>query len=155
MMDSWFEKLNKEGDVQRENPPPAPPMDARREPEISVSPSPASLQAQVDKLLLVNMALWSLLCEKTGLTNEELRQRIEKIDLADGKLDGKVQQTAKTCPQCKRVIGVRHNRCIYCGCMPATDSGFELFQPGPMVSSAPGGAAAGQGGVTGEEKAQR
>lgn len=151
MMDSWFEKLNNEGDAQRENPPAAPPMDARQEPEICISPSPASLQAQVDKLLLVNMALWSLLCEKTGLTNEELRQRIEKIDLADGKLDGKVQQTVKTCPQCKRVIGARHNRCIYCGCMPASDSGFELFQPGPVVSSAPDGAAD-QSGTPGEEK---
>ena len=128
-MDSRF-------DNERNVQPAPPPGNASpvNDTDMRVSASSGNMQAQIDKLVLVNMALWSLLREKAGLTDEQLRQRIEQIDVADGQLDGRVQMQAKVCPQCQRVIGARHNRCLYCGCVPTSENAFDLFQTGPVAT---------------------
>jgi len=73
------------------------------------------LNRRMDSLLLINMAMWSILEQKLGVTEEELSQRITDIDLRDGKLDGRVGTSAQECPTCGRVMSVRHQRCMYCG----------------------------------------
>ena len=73
------------------------------------------LQGQVDRLALAVEALWTLLRDKTGITDDELRDRIRDIDLKDGKLDGKVSRAPSTCQACGRVVSKRHRRCLYCG----------------------------------------
>ncbi|MDP8245800.1 MAG: hypothetical protein P9L94_17085 [Candidatus Hinthialibacter antarcticus] len=73
------------------------------------------LNARLDKLTLINMAMWSLLQEVSDLTEEDLTERIKQIDLSDGSLDGKVRAKAQRCPQCNRVMSSRHSRCLYCG----------------------------------------
>ena len=75
----------------------------------------ADFESRLDRLTLVCMAMWSLLKEKTNLTDEELLKRVEEIDLADGKLDGRVSAQVITCPQCNRQMSTRTNRCFYCG----------------------------------------
>lgn len=91
------------------------------------------LQAQIDKLQLICMAMWSILKEKTQTTEEDLLKRIETIDLSDGKLDGKVRVQITRCPQCNRVLSARHNRCLYCGYTPPTGdfSAFLTSTPPP------------------------
>ncbi len=74
-----------------------------------------SLRAQVDHLSMVNMALWSIVRERLGLSDQDLAKRIEEIDLSDGKLDGKVAVATRECPACGRVMSVKHQRCLYCG----------------------------------------
>lgn len=73
------------------------------------------VEDKLEKLTLVCMAMWSLVCEKTDLTEDELAERVQKIDLQDGTADGKVTRSRKECPQCGRAMSSRHSRCLYCG----------------------------------------
>lgn len=75
----------------------------------------ADLRERVERLTLANMAMWSLVSERFGLTDAHLEQRMKQLDLSDGKLDGRVSGTAWTCSACKRAIAARHPRCLYCG----------------------------------------
>ncbi len=73
------------------------------------------LGRRIDALVLVNMALWSLVSEKLGCTDQDLQDRVREIDLRDGNLDGRVTTPPRACPGCGRTISARHSRCIYCG----------------------------------------
>ena len=73
------------------------------------------LEARLDRVMLASEAMWTLLREKMGVTDEELLNRINDIDLSDGKLDGKVRKTAVSCPKCSRTISRRFPQCMYCG----------------------------------------
>ena len=84
-----------------------------------------SMAERFDKLVLLNMALWSLLQEKTGLTEEDLMRRAQEIDLQDGVADGKVTRTVKKCGNCGRTISKRHNRCLYCGSEVLIETPFD------------------------------
>jgi hypothetical protein len=73
------------------------------------------LEDRVDTLTLVNMALWSLMQDRLGLTEDELAARVQRIDLRDGRADGKVAPSVGTCSACKRTMSARHRHCMYCG----------------------------------------
>lgn len=73
------------------------------------------LEIRLDRTLLACEAMWTILRDKLGVTDQELVDRINEIDLSDGKLDGKVRKTAVACPTCKRTIGSRFPQCMYCG----------------------------------------
>ncbi len=73
------------------------------------------LEARLDRALLACEAMWSILRDKLGVTDVELIERINDIDLSDGKLDGKVRKTAVACPKCNRTISQRFPKCMYCG----------------------------------------
>jgi len=73
------------------------------------------LENRVDQLVLVCMAMWSLLREKTDLSEEDLAARVQQIDLQDGSLDGKVKRELARCSHCGRTLSRRHVRCLYCG----------------------------------------
>ncbi len=75
----------------------------------------AEMQREIDRLLLVNEAMWSLLSERLGLTEEALMARMQELDLQDGHLDGKLVKAPVQCPQCSRQNGRRHLTCLYCG----------------------------------------
>ncbi|NLX06811.1 MAG: hypothetical protein GXY33_16870 [Phycisphaerae bacterium] len=84
------------------------------------------LEERVDHLTLIAMAMWSLLREKTGLTDEELAQRVQDIDLQDGTLDGRVRKTdIVRCRHCDRPMSPRHIRCLYCGTLRSADGAFD------------------------------
>jgi hypothetical protein len=80
------------------------------------------LEQQVDKLLLINTAMWSLMRGQLGLTEKHLLDRMRQIDLEDGAEDGKITRPATDCPQCGRTFSARHNRCLYCGHAPEPES---------------------------------
>ena len=74
------------------------------------------LEDRVDRMVLTNMAVWSIVRERLRLTDEDLAARIEQIDLEDGKADGKVTRTGPAvCGRCGRSFSPRHRRCLYCG----------------------------------------
>lgn len=73
------------------------------------------MEERIDKLALVNYALWSLLEERLGVTEDELVARVQDLDLKDGKLDGRVQGGVINCPDCQRPLSQRHRKCLYCG----------------------------------------
>ncbi len=82
------------------------------------------VQERLDKMALLNLALWTLLKEKLGVTDAELEARVQELDLQDGKLDGRVGGKPVDCPDCHRPLHQRHRRCLYCG-FQLQSSGFE------------------------------
>lgn len=74
-----------------------------------------ALEANLDRALLACEAMWTLLRDKLGVTDLELIERINEIDLSDGKLDGKVRKTPVSCPSCGHTISSRFPKCMYCG----------------------------------------
>ena len=93
-----------------------PPEDmvARRQTR-DASTMAEELQDRLDRMSLLTMAVWTLVGEKLGITDDELKQRVEQLDLSDGKLDGKISKDVGECPKCKRQLSKRHRSCIYCG----------------------------------------
>ncbi len=84
----------------------------------------SGLRERLDRQALMSMALWSLMKDQLGLTDDQLLKRIQDIDLADGKLDGKVMQGVSDCKKCKRALSPRHAKCIYCGTVRETLPGI-------------------------------
>lgn len=73
-----------------------------------------SVGERLDRALIACEAMWSLLRDKLGVTDLELLDRINEVDLSDGKLDGKVRKTPVSCPKCQRTLARRYKQCIYC-----------------------------------------
>ena len=83
------------------------------------------IEDRLDRLSLVCMAMWSLIQDKTNLTEQELLERVKMIDLMDGVADGKATKTVAKCPKCGRAMSPRHNRCLYCGSGKLIESAFD------------------------------
>lgn len=83
------------------------------------------LHERMDHLILVCMAMWSLLREKSNFTEEQLLERVKQIDLADGKEDGQLRVAIAKCAQCGRVMSRRHTRCLYCGASSLDATAFD------------------------------
>ena len=69
---------------------------------------------RVDRLLLVVAAMWSLL-EDTGLTEEQLEQRMQELDESDGVADGKLTPETVTCANCGAAVPGELPACQFCG----------------------------------------
>jgi len=83
------------------------------------------LEANLAKVLMINEALWEILRDKLGLTEEDLNAKLYEIDMRDGVLDGKNQRSIAECPSCQRKVSPRHPACIYCGQI-ISDSVFQI-----------------------------
>jgi hypothetical protein len=83
------------------------------------------LEDRLERLSLVCMAMWSLLQDKTQLTEEDLLERVKLIDMMDGKPDGKATTTVKKCHACQRTLHPRHRKCLYCGATMPVLSAFD------------------------------
>ena len=73
------------------------------------------LDARLDRTLLACEAMWTLLREKLGVSDLALIERINELDLSDGRLDGKVRKTPVSCPSCGRTLSRKFPKCMYCG----------------------------------------
>ncbi|MHC5123473.1 MAG: hypothetical protein ACYSOR_04640 [Planctomycetota bacterium] len=73
------------------------------------------LEANLAKSLMISEALWELLAEKTGLTENDLLEKLHEVDMRDGVLDGNNQRSAAHGPACGRKVSGRHAACLYCG----------------------------------------
>ena len=75
-----------------------------------------TLSFEIERLLMITEALWTMLAEQHGFTEEELIRRIHEIDLRDERLDGRVAPSPPSpCPHCGRPLEKRRPYCIYCG----------------------------------------
>ena len=84
----------------------------------------AELTARCDRLALTCQALWELLRDRLNLTEQQLLDRVQQIDLRDGKADGRMGSQVHQCPACERPVNSRRRQCLYCG---------EPMQPGTEV----------------------
>jgi hypothetical protein len=94
-------------------------------PEAARGIDPAEAQERMDQLLLVCAAMWELLSEKAGLTENDLVARIAEIDARDGVADGKMTYSPVKCPQCQRTIFPKQQKCLYCGAARPLDNVFK------------------------------
>ncbi len=88
--------------------------DASREAR-AVRSSAREIETRLDRALMACEAMWSLVREKLEVTDLQLIDRINELDLSDGKLDGKVRKASVSCPSCGRTIARRFPNCMYCG----------------------------------------
>jgi len=72
------------------------------------------LEEQVGRLTLACTAMWVLLRQRLGVTNQELLEAIQEVDLRDGVLDGQYKPPALSCPACGRRNNRRRRTCMYC-----------------------------------------
>ncbi len=71
---------------------------------------------QLQALELTCAALWTILKEKNGYTDEELIKAIHDVDARDGTVDAKISEAARVCPLCKRKVLTRNpTKCSWCG----------------------------------------
>jgi hypothetical protein len=70
-----------------------------------------TLRHRLDQLTLLSEALWSLLRDQ-GYTDEQLVERIERIDLSDGWLDGR-HVHREMCIDCGAAMTTA--QCQFCG----------------------------------------
>lgn len=83
------------------------------------------IKTDIEKLLMITEALWTFVKQQHDFSDEDLMQKIEDIDLRDGKLDGKVaKQAPSACPNCKRTLIGGQPICLYCS-TPVTRDPFE------------------------------
>ena len=85
------------------------------------------LEQRYERMQLITAALWQLLKSHTGLTDADLKQYVEKVDLADGKLDGKISRNrgAMDCPNCLRRILKSAVVCPWCSKRLKSGDPFE------------------------------
>lgn len=83
------------------------------------------VEARFERLKMVNQAVWELLKERTSLEEKDLVDRIQEIDLRDGKEDQKHRPEAYTCTECNRTLKRGNNRCMYCGHQNEIQSVFD------------------------------
>lgn len=72
------------------------------------------LEDQIARLKLICESMWELMSEVTGLTTEQLEQRISEVDMDDGQADGRKVHAATACTQCDSMIPSRSKVCTYC-----------------------------------------
>ena len=74
------------------------------------------MQMDINRLMICSQALWELLKEQHGFTEQQLVAKITEIDMRDGKLDGKLAaQGPVACPKCGRPNTRKRVACLYCG----------------------------------------
>jgi len=74
-----------------------------------------NLRSDLARTLMICEALWELLSESEGLSEQDLHKKLYEIDMRDGVLDGKNQRKATKCPECSHMVSPRHQACLYCG----------------------------------------
>lgn len=80
--------------------------------------------ARIDRLLLVNEAIWHLVAEPLGFTVEDLQAKIHELDEADGVRDGRRQQVARDC-HCGAKINAAAEICMFCSAPAPGGSAFD------------------------------
>jgi hypothetical protein len=80
------------------------------------------LRANLAKSMMITEALWEILRDEHGMTDEKLHKKIYEIDMRDGILDSQNQRKAEKCPECDRMVSSRHPACLYCGTVMDTSA---------------------------------
>jgi len=73
------------------------------------------LDDKVNRLALICRAMFELLQQSTGLSEEQLTKKILEIDLRDGQADGRMTPRGKVCPKCGATMSPKFGRCLFCG----------------------------------------
>ena len=69
----------------------------------------------IEELTLACQAMWELLRDHLGFTDEHLKAKILEIDARDGVVDGKIGAEIIDCPHCGQKASTIKPNCVYCG----------------------------------------
>jgi len=83
------------------------------------------LEDRFERLSLICMAMWSLMQDKTDVSEDDLMERVKMLDLMDGQADGKATKGITKCHNCGRTLNARHLKCLYCGAEKPAGSAFD------------------------------
>lgn len=72
------------------------------------------LNERIDMMAMILRGMWALL-EEQGYTSEQLMEKLEELDLADGTADGQVKSAPVRCPECDSLVPAGMAKCQYCG----------------------------------------
>ena len=75
----------------------------------------ADLQRKADALTITCQALWEIVRDRLGATEQQLLDKMQEIDLRDGEADGRTANTLQNCPHCARGSNANRRNCLYCG----------------------------------------
>ena len=73
------------------------------------------LEDRLERMRTMCEAMWTLVCETTGLTDEHLAYKLYELDVADGRRDSKKQLLAQPCDDCGAKVNPRLKQCQFCG----------------------------------------
>ncbi|GEM_PF-5261708 len=69
------------------------------------------LREEIHHLTIIAQAMWELLREKNGTTDEDLRKKISEVEFERAKAH---TSTAK-CTSCSRPVSLKSKTCVFCG----------------------------------------
>ncbi|MCI0343515.1 MAG: hypothetical protein L0216_20605 [Planctomycetales bacterium] len=95
------------------------------------------LRRLVEKNLMITEALWTLVRDKLGWSDDRLAERVIEVDLKDGQLDGRVRRGARPCAACGRMLGKDRLSCLYCGAVSKDVFGTAAGHPGDAATTPP------------------
>ena len=73
------------------------------------------LRHDMDRLLLTTEAMWTLMKQEHGYTDDTLIKLVQEIELKRGALNGvQPKDPPQACPACERMNSARRSFCIYC-----------------------------------------
>lgn len=84
----------------------------------------ARAEERIEKLVLLTHAMWTLLSEKSGISEADLLKRVTDLDGQDGAVDGRISRPPVRCSKCDAVVCRKFNRCLFCGQAYTGDGAF-------------------------------
>ena len=73
------------------------------------------LEKRLNRITLTSQAMWELIQDLSGWSDDEILNRIQEMDLRDCQLDGKLGATFTECPNCNAKVNSRRGYCMICG----------------------------------------
>jgi hypothetical protein len=83
------------------------------------------LTRRIERLVLVNAALWTLIQRHLPLREADLSAMVAELDAQDGKMDGRLGGPPRPCPACGKPVAARSQRCCVCGAECPISNEFE------------------------------
>lgn len=90
-------------------------------PEVEVD----DLVRRTEAVALATQALWEIVRDQFGLSDDVLLRKMFEVDLRDGALDGRMSPGLTNCPSCHRGNKVTRHVCIYCGAPLPVENVFD------------------------------
>lgn len=73
------------------------------------------MRRRMDAMALACQAMWEILRDQVGVSEDALMQKMQEIDLRDGTADGRMTPQRLTCPGCSKLNNTTRSECVYCG----------------------------------------
>ncbi len=74
-----------------------------------------AMEKKIELLSLLGQAMFEILRDRVQVSEQEIMEKIEEIDLRDGIKDGKMGNGLLKCNKCNRGYNTKLDKCLYCG----------------------------------------